>query len=219
MEDVERQKEEQEKSENHNRPHVFQNVSQMVFLFSQHNIEEHLLRLLSCAECSYVLGSVAWVTSMKVLDVLKQKHGVCIISQRETYNTRSSSNDRWKTMIRERYAAMQRFPWEKLYAKEQLTMLKVAPMQFYEKLCKESAMRVAGERAGQKNDGSFIFHNKFGIILDANMNFVGVINGSFNWSKRASNSIENVFYTPDPRVISVYFQEFLRNLLISEPFR
>lgn len=218
MENIEKQKD-QQNEENKERPHIIENVGQMVVLFSHHNIQEHLLKLLNCAECSYVLGSVAWLTDTKILDVLKLKQGICIVSQKETYNQRSSSNDRWKTMIREKYAAMPKFPWEKLYAKEQSTLLQAAPVQFYQKLCKEPSIRVAGDRVGKKNDGGYIFHNKFIIILDANMNFVGILSGSYNFSKRASNSVENVFYTPDKRVIYVYFQEFLRNLIISSPYR
>lgn len=219
MEDIERQKEEQEKSENHNRPHVFQNITEMVVLFSHHDIKAHLLRLLSCVECSYVIGTVAWLTDFNILDVLKQKQGICIVTQKETYNTRASSNDRWKTMIREKYSAMPKFNWEKLYVKEHKTMLQIAPIQFFQKICKEQSIRTAGDRVGKKNDGGILMHEKFILILDANMNFVGTWTGSFNFSKRASQSLENVMYTPDKRVSEVYFQEFLRNLLISEPFR
>lgn len=98
-------------------------------------------------------------------------------------------------------------------------MLQVAPVHFYQKLCKETAMRTAGDKLTKKNEGQVMLHSKFIIILDAEMNFVGVAWGSYNLSRRASQSIENLTYTPDPRVISVYFQEFLRNLIISEPFR
>lgn len=212
-----KEKKKENEDEETSRPHVFRNVSEMVVMFSQHDIRSHLVRLLSCDQCHYILGCLAWYTDFNLLDLMAQKQGVCIITQRESFNTRSLSSDRWRTMLRAKYAALKPFPWELLFQKEQAALTKQAPVQFYQKIRTETAIRIAGDRIEKKNDGTQVMmHEKYILILDAQMKIIGVWVGSYNFSKRASNSLEQVFYIADERVITVFFHDFLRNLTISE---
>ncbi len=62
-----------------------------------------------------------------------------------------------------------------------------------------------------------MLHHKFLVFLDAQGNYIGLWNGSFNLSKNADESAETVMVFEDPRLAKIFFEEFLRLLPHSFP--
>ena len=202
------------------------------------NIREHLRAYIK--EAHYCIGAVAWLSDLDILDDLRNKKGVHIIIQNDTMATRRNRFDRFREILRAKYRALPFFPWaewEKAYPSAMpAAMSKNPPSRICEK--DTCSIRIAGKRicksnnsntntktitlqkAGggvQESEQQAMMHHKFLFYLNERGIIYAMSTGSYNFSKNASNSYENLLYISDDRVARAYFDEYLEVLSHSMP--
>lgn len=206
-----------------------ENVKYMEVHFQ--DIKSHLLRYIE--KSSYCIGCVAWCTDFDVLDALASRKGAHIIIQNDAVATRQYKHDTFRPKLREKYRHLKPFDWlgwERAYwnAVPEFKQIPFMPSA----LIKHDAVsvRVCGQRQTNKQhhqrqqqteekEVPSMMHHKFLLYLNAQGVIYGVSTGSYNFSKNASQSLENFQYIEDPRVAQHYFLEYLRVLHCSEPLR
>lgn len=61
-----------------------------------------------------------------------------------------------------------------------------------------------------------LMHHKFLVFLDKDMIPYGVWTGSYNLTKNATKSLDNVIYSKDINIVKAYVEEFEQFLFLSE---
>lgn len=193
------------------------------------NIKEHLRKYIK--EAHYCIGAISWCTDGDILDDLRNKKGVHIIIQNDTMATRRNRFDRFREILRAKYRALPLFPWaewEKAYPSAVAgTPTNPPPSRICEK--DTCSIRIAGKRICKSNNSNTktvgkeeteqqaMMHHKFLFYLNERGIIYAMSTGSYNFSKNASNSYENLLYISDDRVARAYFDEYLEVLQHSMP--
>lgn len=186
------------------------------------DIREVLLQHLS--KCSYVVGCIAWITDFGVIDAISKLKGATIIVQAESM-FKIKTREGFKTNLKRRYQQIKQFPWA--------TFAKAAHLPHFQKLWTEMkttpalqeqlwttlgqdpmAVRTCGQvqkagHEGQNPEEPSMMHHKYLIFLDANAKAVAVWTGSFNFTKNASKSLENIQIVYNQQVADSYLRNFL----------
>lgn len=165
-----------------------------------------------------VLGCVAWLTSLPILDALSRKWQVSIIVQKEDFLRPDSGQ--WQTQ-RQR-AAYAQIPKYHRMSNPRTWNYSVATDDM------DDAIRCAGVWAANKSTIPRM-HNKFLVLCrcetPARPDDLGpnpytpyaVITGSFNMTNNATDSLENIVIIRDRRIAEAYAQEHGAIYGISEP--
>jgi len=180
------------------------------------DIEERVIT--EIVKADVVLGCVAWMTSLPILDALSRKWQVSIIVQKEDFLRPDSG--RWELKRqREAYAKLPRYSrmgnprtWDYSMATDDM----------------DDAIRCAGMWAANKSTIPRM-HNKFLVLCrceipprpdDLGPNAYvpyAVITGSFNMTNNATDSLENIVIIHDPDIARAYSKEHGTIYGISEP--
>jgi len=186
------------------------------------DIEKALLNWLKFAQNSVVLGAVAWLTNEKILKALSQVHSAHIIVQKEDFLRPDGNNtSNWPAKLRRLYDAL-----PSPVARHELGEF-VAGLSY----CGDplfDAVRCVGNHNSDKNPAFPRMHNKFLVFAnlkkDTTVDFEsfecvpwGVWTGSFNFTKNATNSLENALFIHDKKIIDAYFKEWQQIAALSEP--
>lgn len=176
-----------------------------------------------------VVGCVAWLTNPRILKALSEvRDGVSLIVQKEDFlrPDESDESDDWASAIRRMYNALpyppERHLWREIGDLSYATDPSLGPV------------RCAGEKIyGVKNCSQM--HNKFLVFCDSSIiidekNIVYyehpvywnyqpkvVWTGSFNFTQRAIQSLENAVILHDEEIAEAYFSEWAQIMALSEP--
>lgn len=186
------------------------------------NIREVLFYHL--AHCSYVIGCVAWITDFSVINAMSQLKGATLIVQAESM-FKIKTRDSFKTNLKRKYQTIKQFPWA--------TFAKATRMPHFQSLWEEMkttgeiqeqlwttlgqdpmAIRTCGQiqragHEGQNPDEPSMMHHKYLVFMDDNGKTLAVWTGSFNFTKNASKSLENVQIIYNKKVADAYLRNFL----------
>ena len=181
------------------------------------NIEERLLSHIKNADA--VFGAVAWLTSDLILDELSKLKNVSIVVQKEDF-LRPDLNVRgdWKNKLREKYDNLQC----------ELTRYLFSNLIGSLSYCGDPSIdpvRCVGNNNKDKKPAFPRMHNKFLVFakVEEHKNEApkiipySVWTGSFNFTKNATNSLENALYITVPEIVNAYFNEYSQIFAISEP--
>lgn len=206
---------------------AIENVKLMV-LHSGRNMKEHVLGYINKA--SYCIGCVAWCTDFDILDRLASKKGVQIVIQQDKVATRAYKHDTFRVRLRDKYRSLPKFDWpnwERVFwagIPDIPPSISRRPSQV---LAKDNcSIRYAGckqtqearEKAREEEQVS-LMHHKFLLYADERGRIYGVSFGSFNFTRNASDSDEDLHYIEDPRVVQKFFMTYLDVLQHSCPLR
>ena len=186
------------------------------------DIENKLLYHISKAEA--VFGAIAWLTNYTILDALSKLSDVSIIVQKEDFlrpDIRTSSN--FKNILREKYSKLKcdlaRYSFDNV----------LSSMSF---ACDPTIepVRCVGNHNSDKKPAFPRMHNKFlvfatvkeekeerkSLIEPSLIKPYAVWTGSFNFTKNATNSLENALYITDTTIVNAFFKEYGQIAAISE---
>lgn len=193
-------------------------VQRMSVVFE--NIEDEIIARLEKSDI--VVGCIAWLTNMRLLEALSKKIGVSIIVQKEDFLRpdtpgRSPIN---KLALREAYEAIPRLTRMNLEEEDSLqsTLLDrtiLGQMNVGSCDTEMDAVRCCGIVSRGRSTPRM--HHKFVVLFDKeNAKPKCVMTGSWNWSYNATQSLENLLIVEDERVASAYFKEYVHVASISE---
>jgi len=174
------------------------------------NLTERLIKEISSA--SYVVGSVAWLTSPEILRALAKTEGVSIIVQKEDFLR--PDGEASKTSTRSLYKTLP-------------GLCRLALRGLGESLSTHAdpdaePIRCVGNHNSEKTPAHPRAHNKFVVLCndDGGSEFIrpfAVWTGSFNFTWTASRSFENAVIIRDEKIVEAYYQEYQQLLALSEP--
>lgn len=182
------------------------------------NIKSHLIDEIK--KYSAVVGCVAWLTDVDILQELSKKKGVSIIVQKEDF-LRPDSGDWSKQKLLKLY--------EKIPCMDKLCL---PPPICDASICGDPSIGIkcVGEANINKKMASPRAHHKF-IVLGHIVSFEdkekdyytedffpeAVWTGSFNFTNNGSNSLENAVVIKDKAIAKAYLNEFSQVAAMSEP--
>lgn len=176
-----------------------------------------LIEYIDHPRTKFVVGCVAWLTNMPVLEALANKAGCSFIVQdggfKDAANTDEPSG--YHDRLRKSYEALK--PLQLLGITPGAELLQVVPKYSMllntKRIATPFAVRVAG--SVESNSVQPRMHHKFALFLDDHGIPFGVWTGSFNWTNCASKSFENATFIQDHDIVQGYFAEFLQMLIQS----
>lgn len=182
------------------------------------DIESKLIKHITEADATF--GTVAWLTNDAILDALAQLSNVSIIVQKEDFlrpDVNSSKN--WKKDLRKKYSKL----------RCNLLRCSFANTLGEMSICSEPGIdpiRCVGNHNRDKKPAFPRMHNKFlvfaKVLSGASEHELKVIQpyaiwtGSFNFTKNATNSLENALYITEPSIVKAFFDEYGQIASISE---
>lgn len=189
------------------------------------DIEQALLKKIKEYENGIIFGSVAWLTSIAVLNALAKCNSVQILIQKEDFlrpDYGTTKSDFWKRYLRGKYDNLQ-FLYERHQLKPPIGLLSV---------CNDPVVQSVRCVGNHNEDNEYVMpraHNKFLVFCSIKdnksikVNYVpeAVWTGSFNLTTNATLSLENVVFMQDKKgknkVIQAYLKEHHHLYGISEP--
>ena len=190
------------------------------------NLESELLARIDRADV--VVGCVAWLTSEPILRALAKKEGVAIVVQKEDFlRPDVGSNSNWPKFLRGLYEAIP----NNLSRYDEGWLGTV----FHNMSCASDstieAIRCVGNYNSDKSPAFPRAHHKFVVFCKAvapivhpqidttfyNYEPYEVWTGSFNFTKNAVRSFENVIVSTDQNIVRAFFQEAAQVQALSEP--
>jgi hypothetical protein len=148
-----------------------------------------------------VYGCIAWLTERNVLNAL-EKVPCNIIVQQEDWSLpiRQSCLPQYQKLTPVPYTYYQQFKPTLRCVRENYT---------------EKAVRSIGApEAANTTTALPRMHHKF-LIMEKNNGAVGVWTGSFNFTKNATNSLENAVFITDENIVRQYREEFIQLFCLS----
>jgi len=183
------------------------------------DIEEKLLSHI--AEADAVFGAVAWLTSYSILESLSKLSNTSIIIQKEDFlRPDIGVSNNWKKELRTKYSNLScdltRYSFPNI-----LSSMSVASDPSIEPI------RCVGNHNKDKKSAFPRMHNKFLVFAKVahtndeheleTIEPYAVWTGSFNFTKNATNSLENALYIIEPSIVKGYFDEYGQIAAMSEP--
>lgn len=187
--------------------------------------EERLVQIIDHYKTGFIFGCIAWLTSIPVLKALAKCHNVQFLVQKEDF-LRPDTNDkidsdRWKEQLRT------------LYSNVSCSVERHSMMRPISELsvCSDptvDGVRCVGNYHHERKPASARMHNKFIVFCrsqpggdESPYQPEAIWTGSFNVTKNATMSYENVLFLVDKsgqnEVIKAYLQEHHLLFTISEP--
>lgn len=170
------------------------------------SIEKHIIAYIKNA--TYIVGCLAWLTNMNILDTLKMKAGVKIIVNKEAYLNPELDvyHNTFHEIVRTKYNEL-----PDLTAKANLDITPIFKIASHEN--KTGAILTFGVVSSMSK-----MHHKFLVFFDQAMKPIGVWTGSYNFSRTSNLSLENGIYITDPATIEKYHHEFSKIYFHAEPY-
>lgn len=176
------------------------------------NHERRLIELLE--QYPAVVGNVAWLTSLPVLDAMAKMKWVSIVVQKEDlWRPDGLGNQSWKTELRAHYSAVPSNLIRDHFGVPVRFMSSFRDPRVYPIRC----VGITGERYAPRA------HNKFLVFCDVEGEYnqkltpLAVWTGSYNLTATAKRSFENAVLLTNEEAASVYFREYSQILALSEP--
>jgi hypothetical protein len=184
------------------------------------NLADRLIEHIQAADI--VVGCVAWLTHLDILDALARTKGAALIVQKEDFlRPDLNARDRrvFKQRVRALYDALPEGPQRYAYADcivSQLSYLGDATLHPVRCVGGHNAERLpAFPRAHHK----FVLFcalrddEQYGPLVEP----YAVWTGSYNFTANASRSLDNAVVLRDPRFVAAYYQEWAQVVAMSEP--
>lgn len=182
---------------------------------------EHVVNL-EISEAHHVVGCIAWLTNETLLDTLAKKSSVSIVVQKEDFLRPDGLYDpAWKQRLRKQYKAI---PGVEIRCCDDNGAIPcVLSGTVVERMNQGGdpveAIRCFGMRSAKNSDHRGpLMHHKFAVLFGEDVTTpYAVITGSWNWTRNATKSIENILVIRDEKVAATYFNEYVQILANSEP--
>jgi hypothetical protein len=188
------------------------------------NLEDTLVRYISCGRANLVVGCVAWLTNKRILSALAGvKRGVSLVVQKEDFlRPDIDSGKSWKASLREMYGRLPRPPLRYSFPNI-VSSLSVCGDPSIE------PVRCVGNHNRTRLPAFPRMHNKFLIFCkvkdvrrgedwtDKTVEPKCVWTGSFNLTENATRSLENAVVLTEKSVVDAFFREWGQIMAISEP--
>ena len=177
------------------------------------DLREKLIRHIRAADG--VAGCVAWLTESSVLAALAETP--CHIAVQKEDFLRPDSGGYWKAKLRSQYQALTSL-WEIRF-----DMPLGAGFLSYSGDPSNEPIRCVGNHNSEAHPGMPRMHHKFLVFLHrsgpgaSEVKPKAVWTGSFNFSRNATESLENAVYIEDEQIAEAYLKEFVHNWGLSEP--
>lgn len=190
------------------------------------DVKEPLVDFIRGSEA--VVGCVAWLTDLEVLDELAKIDGALVVQKEDFLRPDlGAKGDDWKDRLRQRYDNIDN-PWMRWWFPEPLRSMSTL------RLSGIDGVRCVGNHNSERKAASPRMHHKFlvrlrptvipghvvqglemadSIALEAE----SVWTGSFNFTRNAGFSFENAVVIHDAAIAHSYFEEFSRVASLSEP--
>lgn len=182
------------------------------------NQKRELLKLISQHDC--IVGAVAWLTDEDILAALADTENVSIVVQKEDFlRPDLGAKKDWQKRLRCAYDKLQepppRFAWPGM-----MGALSTHCDPFFD------SVRCVGNHNSSKAPAFPRMHNKFLVFGTAEPppeesvfrpEFQTVWTGSYNLSRNAENSLENVVVIRNRDAAKAYYDEFCQIFALSEP--
>jgi hypothetical protein len=190
------------------------------------DIEQQCVDMIS--RYPFVVGCAAWFTSEPIAAALaKCEEGCQIVVQKEDFlRPDSESNSTFAARMREMYASL-RCRHDRYHLGELVSSLSYCSDPTIE------AVRCVGNHNSDRNPAFPRMHHKFLVFCNMGKRVIdgggdrkyevsypipaAVWTGSFNLTKNAGRSLENVVVIRSPQVADHYYQEWERIVALSEP--
>ena len=183
------------------------------------DIESKLLQHISEADAAF--GAVAWLTSDSIISALARLSYVSVIVQKEDFlRPDMGASNNWKKELRQKYSALKcgltRHSFQNI-----LGSVSVASDPSIE------PVRCVGNHNRDKKPAFPRMHNKFLVFAKVTSGETehepkiiepyAVWTGSFNFTKNATNSLENALYITEQLIVNAFFNEYGQIAAMSEP--
>jgi HKD family nuclease len=184
------------------------------------NLEPRLVDIIKQFENGAIFGCIAWLTSTPILKALSKCNNVQIIVQKEDFlrpDLDQNKSNKWKSDLRKLYSDL-KCKTERHQFREPMGNLSVCADPTVD------AVRCVGNHNSVKNSASPRAHHKFLVFcnLDSDGKYfpVALWTGSFNLTKNATYSFENVLYLTEKSgnniIINAYLNEHHQIFALSE---
>lgn len=184
------------------------------------NIETRLVKIIKKFENGAIFGCIAWLTSTPILKALSKCKNVQIIVQKEDFlrpDLHQNKSSKWKTELRQLYNDL-KCEIERYRFREPVGNLSVCGDPTVD------AVRCVGNHNSDKVPSFPRAHHKFLVFCnfdnDGKYFPVALWTGSFNLTKNATYSFENVLYLVDNsgknNIINAYLNEHHQIFALSE---
>lgn len=174
------------------------------------NLEQHLIDHIENADI--VVGCVAWLTSVPILQALARKKGVSVVVQKEDFlRPDVGVLSTWKYDLQDLYKAlppMSRYDFDN-----------VIGALCYCGDCTLDAVRCVGHNNRERKAAAPRAHHKFvvfAMMREGSIAPYAVWTGSFNFTRNANNSFENAVVLTDPEIVQAYYHEHAQIVALSE---
>lgn len=188
------------------------------------NQESRLLDLIKNFENGAIFGCVAWLTSTPILKALQKCKNVQIVVQKEDFlrpDIDTKNIDKWKSELWQLYSTI-KCDIERHQFREPIGNLSVCGDPTVD------GIRCVGNHNFEKKPAFPRAHHKFLIFCNVNKTEdttsyipVALWTGSFNLTKNATHSFENVLYFTDAsgnnEIINAFLKEHHQIFALSEP--
>lgn len=184
------------------------------------NLESRLLDIIKQFENGAIFGCIAWLTSKPILKALSKCDNVQIIVQKEDFlrpDLEQNKSNKWKAKLHILYSDLKCYT-ERHQFREPMGNLSVCSDPSVD------AVRCVGNHNSDKNSAFPRAHHKFLVFcnFDSDGKYfpVALWTGSFNLTKNATCSFENVLYITDKsgknNIINAYLNEHHQIFALSE---
>jgi len=161
-----------------------------------------------------VAGCVAWLTDIPILETLASLDVVSIVINKEDFLRPDGADSNWASELRRRYGKLAQ-PNPRLGRLPGMRALKALPGA-----AGPASIRCVGAASPSEDRFGPRMHHKFLVFLDYVKGTLvpkALLTGSFNITATSRRSLENILFIDDERFAQIYYDEFFRVFLLSEP--
>ena len=184
------------------------------------NLEPRLINTIKQFEKGAIFGCIAWLTSVPILKALAKCNIVQIVVQKEDFlrpDIGAGDSSKWKAELQKLYGGL-KCNRKRHQFREPMGNLSVCGDPTVD------AVRCVGNHNADKHSAFPRAHHKFLVFcnIDNKENYfpVALWTGSFNLTKNATHSFENVLYLTDKKgdneIINAYLNEHHQIFALSE---
>jgi len=183
------------------------------------------LLLQKISQYNYIVGCIAWLTDFEIIKAFSKVEHISIIVQKEDF-LRSDLNagNSWKNDLRKAYNGLSVF-----FRLDGYGGL-LSELSYMLDTGNNAAIRCIGNYNRDKKPAFPRMHNKFLVFsnyiegkqigdnfIEPIINYQEVWTGSYNLTKNAENSLENVVLIKNNKIAEAYYNEFCQIFALSEP--
>jgi len=175
-------------------------------------IQDHLMdHLDKQGRGRIIIGCMAWLSSVRIINALSWASKVCLIVNNENYSKWGNGT----AVTREKYNVLPAFDvtFREVWGKKIESLINLWENKY------ESVRCFGGMKSGGGGYASSLMHAKFLIICDDDDMPRWIWEGSMNFTENASNNIELANFTDDPKQAIFLFHYFVDVLNKSSEIR